>query len=385
VRKKRSIVAVSLMVIALAASSLTADAAPGVQGAQGAPGAAARGATDLPSQVRGALQRDLGLTGTELDARLANEAAAPAASARLRDSLGAVFGGAWLSGDTATLTVGVTDAARAARVRAAGATPVVVQRSERALEAARAALDRAEAAAPASVHGWFVDVASNTVVVEATASGADAAQRFADSVGVGRAVRVTVTAAPQLLYDVRGGDAYYTSQFRCSIGFSVQGGYTTAGHCGRAGQATSGSNRVAQGTFRASSFPGDDHAWVAVNANWVPRPIVNGYGRGNVTVRGSTEAAVGASVCRSGSTTGWRCGTIQAKNQTVRYAEGTVSGLTRTSACAEGGDSGGSFISGNQAQGMTSGGSGNCTFGGTTFFQPVRETLSRYGLTLVTG
>ncbi|HEY8544187.1 MAG TPA: trypsin-like serine protease, partial [Acidimicrobiales bacterium] len=62
-----------------------------------------------------------------------------------------------------------------------------------------------------------------------------------------------------------------------------------------------------------------------------------------------------------------------------------VYGLTRTSACAEGGDSGGSFISGNQAQGMTSGGSGNCTFGGTTFFQPVNEVLSRYGLTLVTG
>lgn len=73
-----------------------------------------------------------------------------------------------------------------------------------------------------------------------------------------------------------------------------------------------------------------------MNASWVPRPIVNGYGQGNVTVRGSTEAAVGASVCRSGSTTGWRCGTLQAKNQTVRYAQGTVFGLTRTSACAQG-------------------------------------------------
>jgi streptogrisin C len=194
-----------------------------------------------------------------------------------------------------------------------------------------------------------------------------------------------VAAAPQLFYDVRGGDAYYTSQYRCSIGFSVVGGYTTAGHCGRAGQSTWGYNRVAQGSFQASSFPGDDHAWVRVNSNWVPRPIVNGYGRGNVTVRGSTVAGVGSSICRSGSTTGWRCGRVQALNQTVRYPQGTVYGLTRTSACAEGGDSGGSFISGNQAQGMTSGGSGNCTFGGTTFFQPVRETLSRYGLTLVTG
>ena len=69
----------------------------------------------------------------------------------------------------------------------------------------------------------------------------------------------------------------------------------------------------------------------------------------------------------------------------MRYAEGTVTGLTRTNVCAEPGDSGGSFISGNQAQGMTSGGSGNCTFGGTTYFQPVNEVLSAYNLRLITG
>ena len=381
-RKTRSIVAVTLAIFALVASSFVATSA---STAGAAPSAPDRAAGDLPLQVRGALQRDLGLSSAELDARLANEASAPARAARLEAALGTAFGGAWLTGETATLTVAVTSPSQAAAVRAAGAKAVVVTRSQQALETVRATLDRAEAAAPASVTGWFVDVTSNAVVVETTSAGIAAAQRFADTVGVGRSVRVTVAAAPQLFYDVRGGDAYYTPQYRCSIGFSVVGGYTTAGHCGRAGQAVSGFNRVAQGSFRASQFPGDDHAWIGVNSNWVPRPTVNGYGRGDVVVRGSTVAAIGASVCRSGSTTGWRCGTIQARNQTVRYPQGTVSGLTRTSACAEGGDSGGSFISGNQAQGMTSGGSGNCSFGGTTFFQPVNETLSRYGLTLVTG
>ncbi len=104
-----------------------------------------------------------------------------------------------------------------------------------------------------------------------------------------------------------------------------------------------------------------------------------------MTVRGSTQAAVGASICRSGSTTGWRCGVIRQHGASVTYAQGTVSGLTRTTACAEPGDSGGSFISGNQAQGMTSGGSGNCSVGGTTYHQPVNEALSVYGLTLRTG
>jgi streptogrisin C len=89
-------------------------------------------------------------------------------------------------------------------------------------------------------------------------------------------------------------------------------------------------------------------------------------------------------VCRSGRTTGWRCGTILGRNETVNYPQGAVSGLTRSNACAEGGDSGGSWISGNQAQGVTSGGSGNCSSGGTTWFQPVNEILGVYGLTLVT-
>jgi streptogrisin C len=72
-------------------------------------------------------------------------------------------------------------------------------------------------------------------------------------------------------------------------------------------------------------------------------------------------------------------------NQTVNYANGPVHEMTKTNACAEGGDSGGSFISGNQAQGVTSGGSGNCSSGGTTFYQPVNPILSKYGLTLKTS
>jgi streptogrisin C len=53
--------------------------------------------------------------------------------------------------------------------------------------------------------------------------------------------------------------------------------------------------------------------------------------------------------------------------------------------CAEGGDSGGPWLSGDQAQGVTSGGSGDCTVGGETFFQPVNEILATNDLTLVTS
>jgi streptogrisin C len=199
---------------------------------------------------------------------------------------------------------------------------------------------------------------------------------------------VEVAESPTTLYDTRGGDAYYIGSGRCSVGFAVTGGFVTAGHCGRTGQATTGYNRVSQGTFAGSSFPGNDYAWVRTNSNWTSRPWVNRYNGSNVTVTGSTSAAVGAAICRSGSTTGWRCGTVQAKNSTVNYPQGTVSGLTRTNACAEPGDSGGSWVAGSgysQAQGVTSGGSGNCSSGGTTYFQPVGEILSAYGLSLTRG
>ncbi|MFI6760099.1 S1 family peptidase [Micromonospora sp. NPDC050417] len=342
---------------------------------------------DVSVEILSAMQRDLGLTADQVQARLAADSRAAKAEESLRGSLGSRFGGAWLV-DGSQVVVGVTDTAVAERVRAAGAQPKLVARSEAALTAIKDTLDASGNTAPKSVTGWYVDVTSNTVVVQSTPDGVASAAGFAATSGApAGAVRVAVSAeVPQTYYDVRGGDAFYIGSGRCSIGFSVNGGFVTAGHCGSTGQAVSGSNRVAMGSFAGSSFPGNDYAWVRTNANWVPRGVVNRYsGSTTVAVRGSTESAVGASICRSGSTTGWRCGTVQAKNQTVRYSQGSVGGLTRTNACAEPGDSGGSWLSGNQAQGVTSGGSGNCSSGGTTYFQPVREILSAYGLSLVLG
>jgi streptogrisin C len=203
---------------------------------------------------------------------------------------------------------------------------------------------------------------------------------------------VASAETPRLLADVRGGDAYLINgSSRCSVGFSVQGGFVTAGHCGDVGSTTTGADngrQIAQGTFRASSFPVDDFGFVETNAQWTPTAVVATrapQNTGNVPVAGSDEAPVGAAICRTGSTTGTFCGRVTALNATVNYGGGDiVNGLTRTDVCAEPGDSGGSWISGNQAQGVTSGGSGDCTTGGVTFFQPVNEILQRNNLTLVT-
>jgi streptogrisin D len=73
---------------------------------------------------------------------------------------------------------------------------------------------------------------------------------------------------------------------------------------------------------------------------------------------------------------------VTALNATVNYAQGSVSGLIRTTVCAQPGDSGGSLYAGSTAYGLTSGGSGNCSTGGTTYFQPVTEPLSVYGVSV---
>jgi hypothetical protein len=157
------------------------------------------------------------------------------------------------------------------------------------------------------------------------------------------------------------------------------------GHCGGRGAAVRGWDDTHVGTFQGSSFPDHDYAWVSVGSGWWTVPVVLGWGTiPDRLVRGSAEAPVGTSICRSGSTTHWRCGTVPARNETVDYSQGAVHQMTRTSVCAEPGDSGGSggsFISGDQAQGGPSGGWGNCSGGGETWFQPVNEILGRYGLT----
>lgn len=305
----------------------------------------------------------------------------------LRRDLGDRFGGVWLDPD-GQVVAAVTDPAAIGPARATGARPRLVARGEATLTAIAARLDRAARSAPPPAVGWYVDLATDSVVVQTRPGAADAALAFATAAGApAAAIRVTEsTQTPRPLVDVLGGDPFRTAQGgRCTVGFTVAGGFLTAGHCGRAGDLVYTADGQVMGVFQASSFPGNDYAWVRLYPGFTPVGKVRGGPSGAVSVHGSAEAPVGAAICRYGATTGWRCGTVLARNQTVVYADGVVSGLTRTNVCAEPGDSAGPFIAGNQAQGILSGGSGNCGSGGTTFFQPVREPLAAYGLTLLTA
>ncbi len=386
-QRRRIVAAVAMAATAGTAVALTLPAIAGTDSTKGrAPGAKASAGGDVAPDVLAAMKRDLGLTGDQARERLRREKWATGVAASLRMESGGAYAGAWLNADAGKLMIAVTDPALADQVRAVGAEPKVVERSEHQLDAAKQQLDEEALRSARQLPGWFVDVASNSIVLLAKPDAQQTARDFVAAAGVpAGAVRVVPTKeTPVPLFDLRGGDAFFVGRFRCSVGFSVTGGFVTAGHCGKPGTTTTGFNRAAQGTFTKSSFPGDDYGVVEVNGDWTPKPVVNANGK-ELPVAGSREAPVGASVCRTGSTTGTRCGVIQARNVTVNYPEGRVTGLTRTTACAEGGDSGGAWLSGDQAQGVTSGGTGDCRTGGATFFQPINEVLATEKLTLVTS
>ncbi|MFF5172958.1 S1 family peptidase [Micromonospora sp. NPDC000089] len=311
--------------------------------------------------------------------------ASPDAAAGLAANLGDRAAGAYADA-SGKMVVAVTDAAAARQVRAAGATPKLVTRGAATLRAATSELERS-AKVPGTA--WWTDAATNQVVVsvDRTVTGAKLARVKAAANRLNGTVRVESEPG---VYSKRlsGGQAIYTGGYRCSLGFNVRSGSTyyflTAGHCTNLGTTwySNSSQSTVLGTRAGTSFPGNDYGIVRYTNGTTPPGNVYLYNGSYQDITAAGNAYVGQSVQRSGSTTGLRGGSVTALNATVNYAEGSVSGLIRTTVCAEGGDSGGSLFAGSTALGLTSGGSGNCSSGGTTFFQPVTEPLSVYGVSV---
>ncbi len=349
--------ATTVAIIALAGATLVS--APQVQAAPSAP--------------------EVAPAASEDDRATARQATAAA------DELGRGSAGVYRDRATGRMVVTVTSRAAAADVRQAGAVARVVEHSSAELARVTGALER-RAAIPGT--SWSTDPVTNRVVVSADdsvdrtelARVRAVASRFDDAAAVERVdgrFRTTIV----------GGQAIYGGGSRCSLGFNVRSSsgrqyFLTAGHCtnpisqwyANSGLTTYLGPRV------GSSFPGNDYGIVRYDSN-VSRPgSVSLYNGSTRDITGAGNAFVGQYVLRSGSTTGLRGGYVQALNATVNYREGSVSGLIRTDVCAEGGDSGGSLFAGNTALGLTSGGSGNCSTGGTTYFQPVTEALNAYGV-----
>jgi streptogrisin D len=326
------------------------------------------------------------IAGTVLAATHAEAATTQVSLSTLTAQLADRSPGNYLDPATGKTVVTITDASAADQVRASGAVPRVVKHTAAQLDRVTASLDRS-ARIPGTA--WGTDPVTNQVVVsvDSTVSAANLAKLEAVTGAMGDAVRVEHVAGT-FSTRIAGGDAIYGGQYRCSLGFNVRSGSTyyflTAGHCGNIASTwySNSSHTSVLGSTAGSSFPGNDYAIVRYTGSATHAGTVDLYNGSSQDIASAGTPQVNQTVTRSGSTSHVHSGRVTALNQTVNYAEGTVTGLIRTTVCAEPGDSGGALFSGTVAYGLTSGGSGNCTSGGITFFQPVTEALSVYGVSV---
>jgi putative cell wall-binding protein len=251
-------------------------------------------------------------------------------------------------------------------------------------------------ASEVAVHGSHLDGTTLVVAVSSAKDVQAVEERGAEAevVDPGNVTPDTggrnLTALENLVNGTGWGFQNGTSENLCSIGFNgynIPDGakqFVTAGHCLRelnpdpsplpaaftvaqsaADIGTALATRIGPMLDSSFRFGGGYDSGIVLVTNPVlaPEPQVSTWdgGAGDPTagtpvpVYGQTTAVQGSPVCRSGRTSGWRCGTITATNQTDSVSGQSVTGF-ETSACALPGDSGGSAMVGNFAVGVLSGG-----------------------------
>jgi len=313
-------------------------------------------------------------------------------ASRLAGLLGDAFAGSYYDGENKQLVVNVVpgdDNNVIVQAEKAGAAVREVDNSLTELAAGARTL-KSEATIPGT--SWAVDPRTNRILVTAdsTVTG-DRWNRLESTVrSLGPGMATVKKSAGTFRTFASGGDAIFSGGARCSLGFNVTAGdgspaFLTAGHCGvAADQWSDAQGGQAIATVDQAVFPGaGDFALVTYDDPATQAPSEVNLGDQTLPISGAAEATVGQEVFRMGSTTGLADGQVLGLDATVNYPEGTVTGLIQTNVCAEPGDSGGSmFTRDGLAIGLTSGGSGDCTSGGETFFQPVTTALEAVGATL---
>ncbi len=209
----------------------------------------------------------------------------------------------------------------------------------------------------------------------------------------------------------RGGLWQYTRQPDgeglgfCTSAFSAtdadgNAGLLTAGHCSSAigdesfhafyhnDQLTIGRwGDVVRREF--PGFTGSDHAFVRLDGGHRTGP----WTWFQYEVRGVWPAAggtVGSSSCNNGYTQGYRCGQILTRSETVLVGDVELRDVQRNSVCSLPGDSGGSVVGSNQAQGIISAGNFRrdengepfCNTAPFTIFSKAANAQATFGVTI---
>lgn len=322
----------------------------------------AKSAKQLPKSLTKAVKRDLGLTGEQYLARAE-------AAHRAEQVVTALGTGAstrtWLGTD-GQLRVLVKNQVGAAVATEQGAVPVTSDPLGDQAAAANAKSDG---------RSYYVDRAAGKV-------------RSYDSSSFRlRDVRNNeLEGGDGFLFGMNGGT------YRCSLAFAGVGAFgqpvqLTAGHCVEGtdrtvgahlldldapvayGEPLSQANVVGKFGWTGPGEIGNDNdgGLLNVQGDYSAAPVVSTWGGGkgsqddgdDVTVYDSVGAVNGMPVCKSGSTTGWTCGSVVDAETTEVIGDGAggIAGSVNAfifDACILSGDSGGAILSGHYALGVDS-------------------------------
>lgn len=306
-------------------------------------------AAGLPFELDDALQRDVGLSGAEWLAQAEASAVGIEVVDALRDRI--EVNGARLDGYELVVTVGT--AADALVVESVGARPEIGRVPARIAETIEGLMPAADlrGGTPYSYNGGinscsigFVGLDVTTMQTQVLSAGhceGDGGLRYAQTIDRPLISGGATVGAEQLI-----GDA----------ALHVTDEYPNPG-------------------FPDESTSYDYGLTPVTGAGWTPKPEVVTWGGASsgaplasapLVIRDAGPALAGATLCKSGSTTGWTCGGITDADQLL-FVGGTAPSCPATSpnycvgsivanVCVRPGDSGGAAVVGTRAVGITSAG-----------------------------
>ncbi len=338
------------------------------------------------------LAADLGISTAEAAERVARQQAQVELAEELTAELGAAAAGSYIDAETGELVVAVADADAVDAVEEAGAEAVVVEHSLAELRRIQADLTSL-----LPVGGTIgIDPVSNQVVM--TVPQSESASRSTLGARVARygdAVEVEYGAPavrPQIAF--YGGQQIQTSAgWICSAGFNARNSsgtnyVITAGHCTAGSSTWYGPTGLTLGTPAGASFPTNDYGRIlnTNTSNHTPQGGVLHNGS-FLDIVGAGNTTVGATLSKTGRTTGTTSGAVTRLNVTVNYgSSGIVYQLIETRICTQSGDSGGPLYSTSGiGVGIVSGGTviGCSSSSFRSYFQPLPEALTAYSVTLL--
>ncbi|KNC97026.1 uncharacterized protein SPPG_07426 [Spizellomyces punctatus DAOM BR117] len=252
---------------------------------------------------------------------------------------------------------------------------------------------------------WYVDVPANNIAVsiwDIKRNNTNTDVFINEVSGLGPGINL-IHGSPEIKprFGILDGEELTSANFMsCSMGWWVKDGsgadlLMSAGHCLKSGGHNWFRNALLIGGNTKNNFGPMDWGIIHVDDIAAPRPTtqITLHNGKTLKISGYGRAPIGATVCKSGTTTKYTCGPVKAYDATANYQSAgvQVKGMTLADVCTRPGDSGGPLFQPDPnrptthaiAQGIVSGGpTEGCA---NSIYQPIDTALTDSQTILITS